>query len=447
MAMGAPPYSNLPPYPAMLKITQQDPPNVPESKFSKEFRDFIRQCLIKDVKKRPRINELLKHPFLKKAKKTSHLVALITKHQQSKNNDLSEIRSSEEEDDEFEEKSFGSMIRSSANAKGKKKKTNQRDFSVEWTFGTRDGSMMSPRPYDDDVDLYDDANNGYNNLQYTPMADDDTNSGDYGDFDGGTMIRSPTDHKEKLANLSNGYKQQNEIDDDDDDETASFDGGTMVRNESPMPPINGNGNGHGHTKEIGTGTSSGTNNIYINGVKSKDRHHYGSDDSNDSLQNPTPMTPDAFDQNSTFNQIRNSMKMNGSSLIKVPKPKLKNTLSVVSYSIGIQTVPIQSFDKSTQTQNDTVSDLVGIYKDIDDLFNILNDHIDNDGQKHLESLKDKVKKLTHMKITERKTSKTESANSIKIARDRIQQIRQRRADLKQKHGKSAKTISENDTKK
>ena len=59
---------DMPPYPAMLEITQQDPPNVPESKFSKDFRDFIRQCLIKDVKKRPRINELLKHPFLKKAK-------------------------------------------------------------------------------------------------------------------------------------------------------------------------------------------------------------------------------------------------------------------------------------------------------------------------------------------------------------------------------------------
>merc|ERR1712154_473144 len=138
-----------------------------------------------------------------------------------------------------------------------------------------------------------------------------------------------------------------------------------------------------------------------------------------------------------------------------------DTPSNVVYSIGIQTVQTPTFHKATQTQTicnddndgnntnqDTVSDLVGIYKDIDDLFNVLSNHLNGDeGQKHLESLRDKVKKLTHMKITERKMSKTESANSIKIARDRIQQIRQRRATLKQKHsnkGTKVQTIDEND---
>ena len=382
MAMGAPPYSNLPPYPAMLKITQQDPPNVPESKFSKDFRDFIHQCLIKDVNKRPRISELMKHAFLKKANKTSNLIPLIQQHQHGKN-DLSEIRSSDEESDQFEHKSdFGSMVRHNVNTgRFKKNKAAKRDISVEWTFGTRDSGMASPRPpYDDDAYLYDDANQGYTNIQYTPMANEDTASNDAYDeaFDGGTMIRSPTDHKEKLANLQNGYKKANEInghgDDDDDDETASFDGGTMVRttdNDEHKKYLNG-----GHNKE-------------------NDINHYGSDMSDDSQ--PTPN--DKFDSDSTFNKIRNSMKYNGASLIKVPKPKLKNTLSVVSYSIGIQTMGTETFDKATQTQNDTVSDLVGIYKDIDDLFNVLNDHIDNDGQKHLELLKDKVKKLTHMKLS------------------------------------------------
>eukprot|EP00483_Globobulimina_turgida_P007991 UN08007 len=163
---------------------------------------------------------------------------------------------------------------------------------------------------------------------------------------------------------------------------------------------------------------------------------------------------DGFDADTTYLKIRSSMKVNQN--ICVPVPKLKNSLSTISYSIGIQTIGIETFDKCTQTptqnhhnrpgDNDSVSGLVGIYKDIDDLFNVLTNHIDNDGQTHLELLREKVKKLTHMKITERKMSKKESANSIQIARDRIQQIRQRRAEVKQKHSK-VKPIDENDTKK
>eukprot|EP01083_Nonionella_stella_P118641 354250_1 len=153
MAMGAPPYSSLPPYPAMLKITQQDPPNVPESKFSVEFRDFIRQCLIKDVEKRPRINELLKHSFVQKAGKTSHLVQLIQQHQQNKQMELSE----RSETDQFEEQKgdFNALTVGTS----MKKRKNQRDFSVEWTFGTAGSvGMITPRPpYDmeEEDDLYD----------------------------------------------------------------------------------------------------------------------------------------------------------------------------------------------------------------------------------------------------------------------------------------------------
>merc|ERR1712154_478226 len=93
--------------------------------------------------------------------------------------------------------------------------------------------------------------------------------------------------------------------------------------------------------------------------------------------------------------------------------------------------------------NDTVSDLVGVYKDMDDLFSLLSGHVDETGQEHLESLREKVKKLTHMKITERRQSSNESAKSIKVARDRIQQIRKRRATMKEKNSKM-KMVKEND---
>eukprot|EP01084_Bolivina_argentea_P261543 442019_1 len=379
MAQGAPPYSNLPPYPAMLKITQQDPPNVPES-FSKEFRDFIRQCLTKDVSKRPRINELIKHPFIKKgATKTSHLISLIQKHQQSKKFDVSgKDLSDDEEFDQFSQH------------KEDKQKKNQRDVSVEWTFGT-----AATDDEDDEKDI------NYNGNLYD----------DKGDFDDGTFFRTTTDHKEKLQEAANGYQS---------DDNVEFDGGTMVR----------------------TGGGTAIDNDNENGDQ------YASDNT------------DEFNTNETYQKIKNTTKVKTTSLnslnIRVPKPKFSNAPSSISYSIGIQTIGIETFDKSTQTHmdnknnnhqyNNTVSDLVGVYGDIDGLFNVLANHIDNDGQKHLEILREKVKKLTHMKITERKMSKAESANSIQIARDRIQQIRQRRADLKQKHNK-VKPIDENDTAK
>merc|ERR1712129_483672 len=93
--------------------------------------------------------------------------------------------------------------------------------------------------------------------------------------------------------------------------------------------------------------------------------------------------------------------------------------------MGIQTSGIQTFDKSTQTKKrdneqtngsddqkesvqsgHTVSDLVGVYKDIDDLFNVVSGHTDQIGRGHLETLRERVKTLTHMKITERKRGRS-----------------------------------------
>merc|ERR1712228_167686 len=211
-------------------------------------------------------------------------------------------------------------------------------------------------------------------------------------------------------------------DDDDDDDDDDFDGGTFLRDDDE------------HNRKLqeamdGSEFNGGTM------AKMKD-------------------VSDEFDIGFDYKKIRLSMKQSSNALLT--KPRLRNDVtSVVSYSIGIQTDNMQTFDKQTQTDaeneeskhtnsgSDTVSDLVGIYKDMDDLFNVLTQHIDESGLEHLESLRGKVKKLTHMKITERKMSSNESANSIKIARDRIQQIRKRRATLKEKHGKMH-TVKESD---
>ena len=78
MAKGSPPYSNIKPMNALFLIPQNDPPTL-EGKFSKQFKDFVSQCLTKDVSKRPIAKELLKHKFIKSAKKNQLLIELIEK--------------------------------------------------------------------------------------------------------------------------------------------------------------------------------------------------------------------------------------------------------------------------------------------------------------------------------------------------------------------------------
>lgn len=78
MIEGEPPYMEFPPLRALFLITTKGiPPLKDESKWSKEFLDFYEKCLEKEVEKRPDSNELLNHPFLKKACDKSELIPII----------------------------------------------------------------------------------------------------------------------------------------------------------------------------------------------------------------------------------------------------------------------------------------------------------------------------------------------------------------------------------
>jgi len=61
-----PPLCELPPEAAMYAIAKGEKPG-PElpDKFSKEARDFVKMCLIRDPDQRPSAYQLLKHEFLK----------------------------------------------------------------------------------------------------------------------------------------------------------------------------------------------------------------------------------------------------------------------------------------------------------------------------------------------------------------------------------------------
>lgn len=71
LAHGHAPFSNYPPMKVLLMTIQNAPPGLDydrDKRFSKSFRDMISMCLVKNQRKRPTAEKLLKHSFFKRAK-------------------------------------------------------------------------------------------------------------------------------------------------------------------------------------------------------------------------------------------------------------------------------------------------------------------------------------------------------------------------------------------
>lgn len=98
LAKGEPPYAELHPM-KVLFLIPKNPPPVLDGPFSKPFKDFVSLCLQRDPRdvsdslsvvseatshlicsKRPTAKELLKHKFVKMAKKANYLTELIERH-------------------------------------------------------------------------------------------------------------------------------------------------------------------------------------------------------------------------------------------------------------------------------------------------------------------------------------------------------------------------------
>jgi serine/threonine-protein kinase 24/25/MST4 len=80
LAQGEPPYSDIHPM-KVLFLIPKNPAPVLEGNFSREFKDFVHRCLRKEPRERPSARDLLKHPWVKKAKRTAYLTELIERHE------------------------------------------------------------------------------------------------------------------------------------------------------------------------------------------------------------------------------------------------------------------------------------------------------------------------------------------------------------------------------
>ena len=79
---GEPPNANIHPMKVLFHIPKASAPRLEGSNFSKEFKDFVAQCLVKDCDRRPSAKELLRHKFIRGAGKVEALQELIERKQE-----------------------------------------------------------------------------------------------------------------------------------------------------------------------------------------------------------------------------------------------------------------------------------------------------------------------------------------------------------------------------
>lgn len=82
LANGEPPNASTHPMKVLFLIPKAPAPRLEGPQYSKDFKDFVAQCLVKDCDRRPSARELLKHKFIRSAGKVEALQELIERKQE-----------------------------------------------------------------------------------------------------------------------------------------------------------------------------------------------------------------------------------------------------------------------------------------------------------------------------------------------------------------------------
>ncbi|XP_034021831.1 serine/threonine-protein kinase 4-like [Thalassophryne amazonica] len=124
MAEGKPPYADIHPMRAIFMIPTNPPPTFRNPNlWSQSFRDFVSQCLVKSPENRATATQLRQHPYIKSAKPTSILRALITdameiKLKRQEEAEQREHDAEEDENSDEDEVDQGTMVRARTDDSG-----------------------------------------------------------------------------------------------------------------------------------------------------------------------------------------------------------------------------------------------------------------------------------------------------------------------------------------
>ncbi|KAF1996970.1 Pkinase-domain-containing protein [Amniculicola lignicola CBS 123094] len=81
LAFGEPPNSGIHPMKVLFTIPKNPAPRLEGDKWSRDFKDFIAQCLVKDPDRRPTAKDLLRHRFVVRAGKVEAMRELVERKQ------------------------------------------------------------------------------------------------------------------------------------------------------------------------------------------------------------------------------------------------------------------------------------------------------------------------------------------------------------------------------
>lgn len=79
---GEPPNANIHPMKVLFLIPKAPAPRLEGAQYSRDFKDFVASCLVKDPDRRPTAKELLQHRFIKSAGNTEALQELVQRRQE-----------------------------------------------------------------------------------------------------------------------------------------------------------------------------------------------------------------------------------------------------------------------------------------------------------------------------------------------------------------------------
>ncbi|XP_039278966.1 LOW QUALITY PROTEIN: serine/threonine-protein kinase 26 [Nilaparvata lugens] len=160
LAKGEPPNSELHPMRVLFLIPKNNPPQL-TGNYTKQFKEFVEACLNKDPENRPTAKELLKFPFIRKAKKSSYLIDLIDRYKKWKSQRSGESETESENSDSEESGKPDS------------------DLDEPWVMTVKGPHSIKPPPVEETNAVNKKVHNGSGPLQSKPVNHKDSNLNHY----------------------------------------------------------------------------------------------------------------------------------------------------------------------------------------------------------------------------------------------------------------------------